>query len=192
MKKIMILLFTVLIMNNSYSQKIDALIKFKDGKELRGIFKSSGNQLKSLKNKKKYDIDSMKEIIYFNAKDTIKYNIVDTKIYTTSKRSKRRLLRKVYEGKKLILYTITNEYQYGGIVGMTSYGTFEGAYIQRKNEDFAFDMGYLYGVQFKGIKKRVKKFFQDCPELVRKVKKNEINKNETMKMVLFYEEKCSN
>ena len=192
MKKIMLLLFTVLIMNTSYSQKIDVFIKFKDGKELRGIFKPSGNQLESLKNKKKYEIDNMKEIIYFSAKDTIKYNVVDTKIYTTSKRSERKLLRKVYEGKKLILYAITNDYQSGGIVGMNSYVTFEGVYIQRKNEDFAFDMGYIYGVQYKGIKKRVKNFFKDCPELVRKVKKNEINKNETMKMVLFYEEKCGN
>jgi hypothetical protein len=191
MKKKIVLLLIAFIANNFYSQNIDALIKFKDGKELRGIFKSSGNKLKAIEDKKTYHINDMKEIIYFNLKDTIKYHLVDTKNYTTSKNSKRRLLRKVYEGKKLTLYAITHSYQSGGTVGMTTYGTFEGAYIQRKNENFAFDMGFLYGVQYKGIKKRVKKFFSDCPELVRKVKKNEIDKNDTMKMVLYYEGKCS-
>ncbi len=189
MKKNLTFLLLLFVISNSYAQ-IDALIIFKDGTELRDVFKSRGNKLKSLESGKKYHINDMHKITYFK-KDTITYDIIDTKIYLKSKRSSRQLLRIIYNGKNINLYASTESYQSGGTVGMTTYGNISKAFVQRKGEDFAYDISYIHAVQHKGIKKRLKAYFKDCPELIEKIKKKEIRKNEPMKIVIFYDEHCN-
>ena len=51
-------------------------------------------------------------------------------------------------------------------------------------------MGYIYGAGQRGIKKRVRDYFTDCPTLINKVDTNEIPKKEIEEIVLFYELKC--
>lgn len=61
----------------------------------------------------------------------------------------------------------------------------------KKNEDtIAYNLGYIYGVQARGILKRVEDYFTDCPQLIDLVKNNKIKKTETIKMVEFYEKNC--
>ena len=191
MKKQLFYLALILLTHVSCSKKIDALIKFNNGKELRGVFKSGGNKLKLLENGKKYHIKDMKEITYFYDNYNVKYDIIDVKIYTDSKKSDRILAYKVFDGNKINLYTTTESYQTGGSIGANFQGTINKAYIQKKGEQFAYDISYIHAIQHKGVKARLLEYFKDCPALIEKIKSKEINRHNALKIAQFFEVSCN-
>lgn len=97
----------------------------------------------------------------------------------------------MFKGSKIDLYYVPVYIYQGGTTGLftTLRGGYE-SFVRRKNDKVSYNMGYIYGAGQRGIKKRVKDYFTDCPLLIEKVMNDEIPKKETNKIVLFYELNC--
>ena len=64
-------------------------------------------------------------------------------------------------------------------------------FIKRKNENYTYNIGCIDGIGCKKIKKRLKDFFNDCPSLIRMIKRNKIKKRAIIKIIDYYNESCS-
>ena len=188
--KIKFLLITLLFIGyNSYSQlKLNVI--FNDGTEKMDYYKAKGEELFALSNNKRYHIDELKELTYYTEKDTTHYYVVETKTYVKSKKSKKNIARKAYDGKNIELYYIHYNWTTMHTNSIMSFNSYDEAFVRRKGEEFVYNIGYIYGAGYKGIKKRVKEYFTDCTVLVEKVKKNKIKKKNTLEIVKYYDENC--
>lgn len=191
MKKTLILsiLLTFICYTKSFSQYKLKII-FKDGTEKTDTYKAKGWKLTSLTTDEKFHLNDMKEITYYKDDKSFKYYVIDTKTYVKSKRSKIRLARKAYEGKNIELYYVYFRWTDGHGTGSFSVNAYDEAFVKKKDEPYAYNMGYIYGLMYEGIKKRVRVYFKDCPELIQKVNKNKIKKKNTLEMVTFYDQHC--
>ncbi|GAA3570410.1 hypothetical protein [Snuella lapsa] len=67
------------------------------------------------------------------------------------------------------------------------------SYYVGKGKSDEVDHLYTKGLPFaKNFKNAMKDYFQDCPELIEKVKNKEFNNNELWKVLEFYNRKCLN
>lgn len=183
-------LITLLLFSyNSYSQlKLNVI--FNDGTEKMDYYETEGDELLALSNNKRFHIDEIKELTYYTEKDTTHYYVVETKTYVESKKSKKDIARKAYDGENIELYYIYYNWTKIHTNSTMSFNSYDEAFVRRKGEEFVYNIGYIYGAGYKGIKKRVKEYFTDCPKLVEKVKQNKIKKNNSLEIVKYYDENC--
>tara|TARA_B110000037_G_C16800418_1_gene375289 strand:- start:27 stop:560 length:534 start_codon:yes stop_codon:yes gene_type:complete len=175
---------------SSYSQ-YQLKIKFNNGAEKIDNYKAKGWNLTSLTTGKKYHLNEMKEVTYYSENDSIHYYVIDTKTYLKSKKSRKNLARKKFEGKNIELYYVYFNWTQNHTNGVMSNNSYDEAFVKKKNEKFAYNIGYIYGAGYKGIKKRVRKYFSDCPDLINKVNKNKIKKKNTLGIVEYYNKNCA-
>jgi hypothetical protein len=171
-------------------------ITLNNGKVKTGIYQIKNSHLgfpsktRIVSKKEKYKIDNIKTVVIYSESDSIFMKVIPTKKYLNSK-VKKKLAQIEFIGKKIELYYVPEIIYSGGTVGffITTNGYFE-KYVRRKNNDIAYNMGYIYGAGERGIKKRVRDYFKDCPKLIEKINNNEIPKKETIKIAQFYENNC--
>ncbi|MEC3906670.1 hypothetical protein VOI54_06545 [Tamlana sp. 2201CG12-4] len=148
-------------------------------------------RIKSSNSKEKYKLEEIENVIMYDGIDSIKFKVIDAKKYLNSKKIEKKLGRIDYIGDKIQLYNVYELLYQGGAIGLsTTVDSYGEKYVKRTEDNIAYNMGYIYGAGQRGIKKRVRDYFIDCPELIEKVNNNEIPKHETKKIVLFYEESC--
>lgn len=174
-------------------------ITFKDGKETTGIFKiskpffansSSTIMLISKETKEKYTLDEFSNVIVYGDKQFLYYEVIDVKINFSDKKTEKKLGLVAFAGNKMNVYYISETIHSGGTVGIHSVsGSFE-TYVKKLDDKVAYNMGYIYGAGARGIKKRVKDYFTDCPKLIENVENEVIKKEETIEMAKFYESNC--
>jgi hypothetical protein len=190
MKKIIILIL-ILLNLQTYSQ-LKVNIKLKNNKGIRTTVKQIGEKLISLKTGKIYILNEIKEIKIFEQNLVKHFFILDVKSYKNSKRIQKGLGQKVYSNGEIELFRIRFNSNLKREFNFPK--TFNNRYevfIKRKNEDYAYNIGCIDGVGCKKIKKRLKDFFNDCPSLIRMIKKNKINKRDIIKIIGYYKESCS-
>lgn len=152
MKTKLLLIVLLFISFNSYSQlKLNVI--FNDGTEKMDYYKTKGDELLCLSNNKRYHIDEIKEFTYYTEKDTTHYYVVDTKTYVNSKKSKKDIARKVYDGENIELYYIHYSWTTMHTNSTMSFNSYDEAFVKRKGEKFVYNIGYIYGAGYKGIKK---------------------------------------
>ena len=192
-----ILLLTLLTSKAQNSMKII----FKDGTEKTGIYKmrkptfansSSKMMIVSNKTKEKYTLDQLEKVIVQTDSVPIVYEVIDVKINFNDKATEKKLGMVAYKGIKMDLYYVEETIHQGGIGFMSSTSSSGEKYVKRSNDQIAYNMGYIYGVAARGIKKRVQDYFKDCPLLVSTVISDTIKKENTLDIVKFYEANCAN
>ncbi len=145
----------------------------------------------STKTKEKYNIDDIESIIMYTETDSAYFEVIQTKKYTSTKKAELKLGQVLYQGNYIEVYAVSEIVYQGGAIGvMTTANPYNEKYVKRKNDEIAYNMGYIYGAGQRGIKKRVRDYFTDCPILIEKVDNNEIDKEETLEIALFYENNC--
>lgn len=169
--------------SNIYSQQ--ATILFADGTEKVGDYTvklSSFNInpfIKDRKTKEKYKPEEISILKTTKNGVTTVYYSIETKETVDDNKTTRRLGTIIYENGKVKLFSVINSFVKDEI------------YILRKTETVAFNIGYIYGADARPFNRRISEYFTDCPELVTKVKKNEFNNNDVIKIAQFYDENCS-
>jgi len=193
MKNVKLLILLLLFFNlYSYSQ-INVIIKFKDNREITDLVKSKGKKLISLKNKNKYNYDDISEIKVINEKTiTDHFYIVDTKLYSSSRKKQKGLAYKVYSKGEIELFHIRFSLELDKNYNFPKYYNpeFE-TFIKRKNGRYAYNIGCIDGVGCVKIKERLKDFFNDCPNLIQMINENKINEREIIKIIDYYNESCT-
>lgn len=145
----------------------------------------------SMNSKEKYRLDEINNVVMYEENDSIFFKVIDVKKYLNSKKSEKKLGRVDYLGPKMELYNVSEVLYQGGAIGLgTDVSSYGEKYVKRLGDSIAYNMGFIYGVGQRGIKKRLRDYFTDCPELIQKVDSDVIAKHETREIVLFYEENC--
>jgi len=191
-------LILLLILNQNILSQNKMKITLNNGEIKTGVYEikntwmsfPSKTRIVSKKGNEKYKIDKIKNVIIYTENDSIFMKVISTRKYLNSK-IKKELAQVRFIGENIKLYYVSETITSGGAIGLfiTSSGYFE-KYVMKKNDDIAYNMGYIYGAGQRGIKKRVRDYFKDCPKLVEKINNNEIPKKETFKIALYYENHC--
>jgi len=122
---------------------------------------------------------------------TVKYEVIHVKKYFDSSKVKLKLRQIGLKGNRIELFYVSEYvYQGGATTAINIVDSYHERYLKKTNTQVAYNMGYIYGAGQRGVKKRVRDFFRDCPSLIEKVESNEISKKETMEIALFYENEC--
>ncbi|PCJ97951.1 MAG: hypothetical protein COA50_03195 [Flavobacteriaceae bacterium] len=145
----------------------------------------------SRKTKKRYSLEEIESLMMFVDLDTLFYKIIQTKKYIHSKKTSMKLGQVGFRGNNIELFYVSEYiYQGGAITPITTIHSYHHRCLKKKNDEIAYNMGYMYGAGQRGIKKRVREFFTDYLKLVQNVATDEISKNETMEIAMFYENNC--
>ena len=202
LKSKIFLYFTLLFISfNSLGQiNVKMKVTFNNGKIDTGLYSIQRRtfiagipktRVVSKKTRQKYKLNKIKNIIMYSGNDSIYFEVIKTKKYIKSKKAKNKLVQIGYVGNKIELFYASEFIYQGGSVGSINVSSYYETYVRRKNENIAYNMGYIYGAAQRGIKKRVREYFIDCPLLIEKVNNNEIPKKETLKIAKFYENNCN-
>lgn len=145
----------------------------------------------STQGREKYTLKEIDNIMVYTETDSVYLEAIQTKKYLNTKKINNKLAQIGYDGEKIKLYYVSEILYQGGAIGnFTTVGSYNEKYVKRTNDKIAYNMGYIYGAGQRGIKKRVRDYFTDCPRLIETVEKNKIEKDDTLKIALFYEENC--
>ncbi len=164
------------IKEGAYEIKLSSIIYSKPKK----------NKGKKIKKERYYVRRDIRKFDIYKCGDTIHYRHIDTKKYATSKEIKKKLAQLIYSGNKLEIYYVGE-----GLYQAGTFGSYYEKYVKKKGEKIAYNMGYIYGAGQRGIKKRVRDYFTDCPDLINIVNENKIKKNDLLEIVKFYEGNCN-
>lgn len=198
-KKHFFIITTFCLLSFTLSAQVKMNITCTNGTFKSGFFTIKDNTLGwatktkiiSKNSKEKYRLKDIRSIVMFVDNDSVKYEVIQVKKYLDSKKVELKLGRIGFKGSAIELFYVSEYlYQGGGITNFTTVEAYHEKYLKKKNALVAYNMGNLYGAGQRGVKKRVREFFSDCPDLIDKVETNEIPKKETMKMALFYESHC--
>lgn len=186
-------------------------VTFKDGTQKTGMYKirtgtfsnsSSSTMLVSKSPNEKINLDGFASVLVYAEDKELQYVVIDVKTNFNDKKTEKKLGLLAYAGPKISMYYVAETIgtgrsfggpggvSVGGPVGVSFNSDSDNTYLQKANEKIAYNMGYIYGAGPRGIKKRVRDFFADCPSLVQMVDNDEIDKKETLEMVKFYESNC--
>lgn len=200
MKKIYLSLSLLFIVNFCISQEKTTLF-FKDGSSKTGMYKirkktftNDSSNLVILNNdtNEKYTLEDVTDVIIL--KDTLKsyYEVIDVKKNFDDKKIEKKLGFLAYSSPKVNMYYIAETIHSGGAIGVftMNYG-YKETYIKKSKDSIAYNMGYIYGAGERGIKKRVRDYFYDCPKLIELVDNDNIDKHNTFQIVKYYEENCA-
>jgi hypothetical protein len=174
-------------------------ITLNDGSVQSGIYEVKntilGYKIKpriiSATTKERYRLEEIQSIMMYTDTDSIPYEVIPVKKYMDSGRTEIKLAQVGYKGDQIELFYVSEIIYQGGPTGhFITTGAYCENYVKKTGDSLAYNMGYIYGAGQRGIKKRVREFFIDCPRLIEKVDKNEIPKKETLQITLFYENNC--
>ena len=191
MKKIILLIFLLSSLFSSAQVKVS--LKLKNNLEIKDSIKQIGEILISLKTDKKYKLNDVSEIKIYEKKKSKHYYILDVKSHKRSKQVQKGLGTKVFSNRNIELYFISFGFNIKNINYQRKiYNSNTEVFIKRKNSKYTYNIGCIDGVGCKNIKKRIYDFFSDCPSLIEKVKKNQINERNIEKIIDYYIESCKN
>ena len=191
MKKIILLIF--LLSSLFSSAQVRVSLKLKNNLEIKDSIKQIGEKLISLKTDKKYKLNDVSEIKIYEKKKSKHYYILDVKSHKRSKQVQKGLGTKVFSNRNIELYFISFGFNIKNINYQRKfYDSNTEVFIKRKNSKYTYNIGCIDGVGCKNIKKRIYDFFSDCPSLIEKVKKNQINERNIKKIIDYYIESCKN
>jgi len=191
MKKIILLIF--LLSSLFSSAQVRVSLKLKNNLEIKDSIKQIGEKLISLKTDKKYKLNDVSEIKIYEKKKSKHYYILDVKSHKRSKQVQKGLGTKVFSNRNIELYFISFVFNIKNINYQRKfYDSNTEVFIKRKNSKYTYNIGCIDGVGCKNIKKRIYDFFSDCPSLIEKVKKNQINERNIKKIIDYYIESCKN
>jgi hypothetical protein len=191
MKKIILLIF--LLSSLFSSAQVRVSLKLKNNLEIKDSIKQIGEILISLKTDKKYKLNDVSEIKIYEKKKSKHYYILDVKSHKRSKQVQKGLGTKVFSNRNIELYFISFGFNIKNINYQRKfYDSNTEVFIKRKNSKYTYNIGCIDGVGCKNIKKRIYDFFSDCPSLIEKVKKNQINERNIKKIIDYYIESCKN
>lgn len=198
MKKLFTTLAALYISISAFGQS-RMKITLTDGTVKSGVYKIKDQTLGyaqktkviSKKTKEKYKLNDIESLMIYTETDSIPYEVIRVKKYLNSKNQELKLGQVCFKGNRIeVFYVSEYVYQGGAVTPITTMSSYHETYFKKKNSAIAYNMGYLYGAGQRGIKKRVRDYFTDCPELIQKVENNEIHKKETLQIALFYEKNC--
>jgi hypothetical protein len=191
MKKIILLIF--LLSSLFSSAQVRVSLKLKNNLVIKDSIKQIGEKLISLKTDKKYKLNDVSEIKIYEKKKSKHYYILDVKSHKRSKQVQKGLGTKVFSNRNIELYFISFGFNIKNINYQRKfYDSNTEVFIKRKNSKYTYNIGCIDGVGCKNIKKRIYDFFSDCPSLIEKVKKNQINERNIKKIIDYYIESCKN
>ena len=191
MKKIILLIF--LLSSLFSSAQVRVSLKLKNNLEIKDSIKQIGEKLISLKTDKKYKLNDVSEIKVYEKEKSKHYYILDVKSHKRSKQVQKGLGTKVFSNRNIELYFISFGFNIKNINYQRKfYDSNTEVFIKRKNSKYTYNIGCIDGVGCKNIKKRIYDFFSDCPSLIEKVKKNQINERNIKKIIDYYIESCKN
>lgn len=191
MKKIILLIF--LLSSLFSSAQVRVSLNLKNNLEIKDSIKQIGEILISLKTDKKYKLNDVSEIKIYEKKKSKHYYILDVKSHKRSKQVQKGLGTKVFSNRNIELYFISFGFNIKNINYQRKfYDSNTEVFIKRKNSKYTYNIGCIDGVGCKNIKKRIYDFFSDCPSLIEKVKKNQINERNIKKIIDYYIESCKN
>ena len=191
MKKILLLIF--LLSSLFSSAQVRVSLKLKNNLVIKDSIKQIGEILISLKTDKKYKLNDVSEIKIYEKKKSKHYYILDVKSHKRSKQVQKGLGTKVFSNRNIELYFISFGFNIKNINYQRKfYDSNTEVFIKRKNSKYTYNIGCIDGVGCKNIKKRIYDFFSDCPSLIEKVKKNQINERNIKKIIDYYIESCKN
>lgn len=199
MKKVLFHLFIILFCTVTFSQQKMKII-LNDGTEKIGVFKidmpafgnnSSATFVKSIETKEKYKLKDFSSIIVYSENGNSCYEVIDVKTNFSDRKTSKKLGLIEYVGSKMeIFYVAETVHSGGGVGGFGTVGGMFHKFIKKTDDKVAYNMGYIYGAGARGIKKRVRDYFTDCPKLIENVDKDVINKDNLIEIVKFYETNC--
>ena len=189
MKNIVIIFLLLLIITPVLSQT-KVTIKFKDSTVVTDVVKSKGMELQSLKTLRTYNSDSIAKVSFHHQNKIYHFYFMDTKVGSNFKKNMKGIGYKIFTNGNIDLFYV---YFYNNIRFLKpgNYSPKTEIFIKRKDEDYAYSIGCIDGFGCDWIKKRLKKFFHDCPELIREIRKNKIKYWETIKIVNLYNTLCA-
>ena len=191
MKKIILLIF--LLSSLFSSAQVRVSLKLKNNLVIKDSIKQIGEIFISLKTDKKYKLNDVSEIKIYEKKKSKHYYILDVKSHKRSKQVQKGLGTKVFSNRNIELYFISFGFNIKNINYQRKfYDSNTEVFIKRKNSKYTYNIGCIDGVGCKNIKKRIYDFFSDCPSLIEKVKKNQINERNIEKIIDYYIESCKN
>lgn len=190
-------LFLTFISFMVYAQKDTGTVIFKDGTKLEGIVMVKGYDKVIYKTDKK----ASKKTFQFDTIDTLKMNhrkgekiLVALKV---KEHDKDQIVEVITTGENATLYKKSTLFfnpgtpmPYGTGGSVPSHSTIESAYLKKKNESEATYLGNN-ALFSKNFSKTSAEFFEDCPELVKKIENKEFKKKDLKEIIEFYNTNCN-
>ncbi len=200
MTKTFLSLTFMCILNCCFAQQTTTLF-FKDGTSKTGTYKMKSRNLIDMssnlvffnkKTNENYLIDTITDVVISRDTEKEYYEVIDVKKNFDDKKTEKKLGFLAYSSPKVNMYYIAETIHSGGAIGVftMNYG-YKETYIKKSKDAIAYNMGYIYGAGERGIKKRVRDYFYDCPKLVELVDNDNIDKHNTFQIVKYYEENCA-
>ena len=194
------LLLTIVLFSTILgAQNQKATLYFRDGTKLKGLAKliRGGTEVKYRKDKKS-------KVIVYNSqkidKITIRQSDIDVPYqYKIIKKKSHPTLLEILKIGKVTLYRTVNINYYGefypyGAAGPRTGGGYSRTviyyYASKNNSDFVTRLGKRGSLLSKNFRKSIIKYFNDCPELVAKIKSKEFRKRDIVEIVEFYNTNC--
>lgn len=178
------------------------MITLKNGTKHEGVYRVrlprygiSAFKIVGYRNKERYGLKDIEKVVIVDDKKEYLFEVIETKKYVDSKKAKLKFGQVMFIGQHITLYetveTIYSSSTGGGFI-IQSTGNYQNSYAKKNGDSYAFNIGYIYGVGQKGIKKRLKAYFRDCPKLVNAVKNGLVEKKDVKTIIRFYENNCGN
>lgn len=193
MKKILILLSIFLAINTAYSQKQKMKITLNNGIEKTGIYKiktptppfSNKLIIKSIETNEKYTLDEISSVIVYDNSEILYYKVIDVKFTIDDKKTEKKLGLIIHQGSKTELFSVSTT-----IYNPNQISNYDSFYIIKNKEAIAYNIGYIYGIDARPFKRRIREFFTDCQQLIDKVENNEFNNDDALNIAVFYDDNC--
>lgn len=198
LKQKFLFLFLFFATTSSFGQE-KMIITFNDGTQKTGEYiirkpafaESSSRMMVVTKDKReRYELDQFSSVEVHKDDKIFFYKVIDVKVNFNDQKTKKKLGLLAYSGEKVSVYYVAETVHTGGTVGMHMVsGSYE-TYIKRKKDEIAYNMGYIYGAAARGIKKRARDYFTDCPDLIQQLEDDIIKKEDIKAIAEFYEKNC--
>lgn len=182
------------------SQNKEAIIVFKDGKEIHGYGKLIGSdKVKFKENKKgkvqKYNFRELKEVVIYDNKVSKTY--VQEHVIGKEKPI---VMERVMAGRITLYKKVSDGYNAGFVSGGGANGmgtismgggshSIKNYYLKRWGDDKVFHVGSNQ-LFTKNFKEAISHFFNDCPSLIEKIQSDEFMKRNIGEIVNYYNVHC--
>lgn len=190
----LLLLFTMIAVGQD-----KMTITLNDGTQKTGVFSirkgtfsnsSSSTKLVSRNPTVKIPLEDFVSVVVFKDSIELYYEVLNVKTNYNDKKTEKKLGLLAYAGPKMNVYFVAETIHSGGSFGVSFNSDTDNIYVKKKTDATSYNMGYIYGAGPRGIKKRVRDYFADCPTLVQMVDDDVIDKTKTIEIVQFYEKNC--
>ena len=198
----LVLIIVFLVVMPIAAQKEKAILHFNDGTSLTGMAKiiTSGVRIKFRKDKKsKYKVYTSEEIesIEMYEKEPGSFNTNITYAHYYFKKTKSyvlpRLMKLVEEG-NVKLYLDYRAYLTSLSRGANNMGPAKSSitsyYVSKDADDLVTHLGDRGNLFSKNFIKAASEYFEDCPELVKKIEDKEYKKRDIEEVVNYYNKDC--